>query len=107
MVLDVLLVVLHQAASADVQSLKPSILIGTSGQRAAFTKEVLEEMASINQVESVFANLSFNTCGVVFSWSRCCSLLDAVHAPMCFHSTGFCLLAEAYHIGSFKSNIQI
>jgi len=32
------------------QKIKPTVLIGTSGQGRAFTKEVIEAMASINAV---------------------------------------------------------
>eukprot|EP00246_Nothoceros_aenigmaticus_P018132 TRINITY_DN937_c0_g1_i3.p1 TRINITY_DN937_c0_g1~~TRINITY_DN937_c0_g1_i3.p1 ORF type:complete len:601 (-),score=98.06 TRINITY_DN937_c0_g1_i3:217-1818(-) len=37
------------------KSLKPNILIGTSGQRATFSKEVLELMASFNKTPIIFA----------------------------------------------------
>jgi malate dehydrogenase (oxaloacetate-decarboxylating)(NADP+) len=33
-----------------VQSIKPTVLIGTSGVGRAFTKEVVEAMASFNEV---------------------------------------------------------
>jgi len=32
------------------QKIKPTVLIGTSGQGRTFTKEVIEAMASINEV---------------------------------------------------------
>lgn len=35
------------------QALKPSVLIGSSGQRSTFTKEVLETLSSINEVMSL------------------------------------------------------
>lgn len=39
------------------QKIKPTVLIGTSGQGSAFTKEVVEAMASINEVLSQSTHL--------------------------------------------------
>jgi len=33
------------------QQIKPTVLIGTSGQGRTFTKEVIEAMSSINEVQ--------------------------------------------------------
>ena len=41
------------------QILKPTMLIGSSGQRSTFTKEVLEALASFNEVEEIHVHFTF------------------------------------------------
>ncbi|PWS21108.1 NAD-dependent malic enzyme, partial [Enterococcus faecium] len=38
-----------------VQSIKPTVLIGTSGVGKTFTKEVIEAMASFNELHVIFS----------------------------------------------------
>jgi malate dehydrogenase (oxaloacetate-decarboxylating)(NADP+) len=42
------------------QAIKPTVLIGTSGVGKQFTQEVVEAMASFNEVPSLFLSLSPN-----------------------------------------------
>jgi hypothetical protein len=39
-----------------MQELRPTIMIGSSGKKGAFTKEVLETLSSFNKVLMVFEN---------------------------------------------------
>jgi hypothetical protein len=45
-----------------LQSIKPTVLIGTSGQGRAFTQEVVEAMASFNEV--TFVSFCYSSCNV-------------------------------------------
>ena len=42
-----------------VQSIKPTVLIGTSGVGKTFTQEVCEAMASFNEVQTFYFGLEF------------------------------------------------
>jgi malate dehydrogenase (oxaloacetate-decarboxylating)(NADP+) len=62
-----------------VQSIKPTVLIGTSGVGRAFTKEVVEAMASFNERPVIFSlsnptSHSECTAEEAYNWTQVSSL---------------------------------
>lgn len=74
------------------QAIKPTMLIGTSGVGRTFTKEVVEAMASFNEVQSppyhLSLSLSLSLADVNINPSRSIShCLNVWHAETCYFCT--------------------
>lgn len=57
----IFLVVFHQ-------EIKPTILIGTSGKGRQFTQEVVEAMASLNEVILLYFSNNYNNLSLFAPW---------------------------------------
>ena len=60
------------------QAIKPTVLIGTSGVGKTFTKDVVEAMASFNEVSLSlsFSNLRINICNLIRKFWHWCLWID-------------------------------